>query len=244
MKSLPKDTLFANQDWPKTGFRFDDQVAEVFSDMARRSIPFYPMVQDWIVQLFVQRQSNGKTVYDIGCSLGEQLFQLALHRQEDGPLLVGLDSAPEMITRARTNPAMPHYQDFLEFHVADCQTFDYASSSMIICSYTLQFIRPLQRASLLKRWRQALEGDGMLILSEKVIERAPQHTHFCQQLYFQFKTAQGYSELEISRKREALEHVLIPFTLEENIHLLNSCGFSKVCLLFKWANFATFLAEP
>jgi tRNA (cmo5U34)-methyltransferase len=62
------------------------------------------------------------------------------------------------------------------------------------------------------------------------------------EFHHQFKEENGYSKLEISQKREALENVLIPWTVEQNSELIRSAGFSTVDLFFKWNNFAGFIA--
>ena len=44
------------------------------------------------------------------------------------------------------------------------------------------------------------------------------------------------------QKREALENVLIPYTQDENEAMLKEAGFKYSELLFRWANFALFIA--
>ena len=61
-------------------------------------------------------------------------------------------------------------------------------------------------------------------------------------IYHGYKKSKGYSELEISRKREALENVLIPFSIEENRTMLKQVGFSTVETYFQWFNFASLVA--
>ena len=44
------------------------------------------------------------------------------------------------------------------------------------------------------------------------------------------------------QKREALENVLVPYSEEENIKMALHNGFSHCEVIFRWANFATFIA--
>jgi tRNA (cmo5U34)-methyltransferase len=60
--------------------------------------------------------------------------------------------------------------------------------------------------------------------------------------YYDFKRRNGYSEIEISKKREALENVLIPYRLDENVKLLKSAGFRQVETFFRWYNFCGLVA--
>jgi tRNA (cmo5U34)-methyltransferase len=56
------------------------------------------------------------------------------------------------------------------------------------------------------------------------------------------KRRNGYDEMEISQKREALENVLIPYRVDENVELLKRSGFSEVETFFRWYNFCGFVA--
>ena len=52
----------------------------------------------------------------------------------------------------------------------------------------------------------------------------------------------GYSDEEIRNKREALENVLIPYRIDENMELLKRTGFSTSDIFFKWYNWAGIIA--
>ena len=80
-------------------------------------------------------------------------------------------------------------------------------------NYTLQFVDINSRPQILRRICDSIRPDGFLLVSEKVAHADPIVDHALIELYFEFKRRQGYSELEISRKRDALENVLIPLTI-------------------------------
>jgi tRNA (cmo5U34)-methyltransferase len=61
-------------------------------------------------------------------------------------------------------------------------------------------------------------------------------------MHHAFKRAQGYSELEISQKRSALERVLIPETLEIHKTRLSQVGFETVEVWFQCFNFVSLVA--
>ena len=73
-----------------------------------------------------------------------------------------------------------------------------------------------------------------MVLSEKVTFEDPRLDALNVDLHEQFKRAHGYSELEIARKRSALENVLVPETLRRHrqriaaagVHQLRCSGFS------------------
>ena len=52
----------------------------------------------------------------------------------------------------------------------------------------------------------------------------------------------SFSKLDTAQKREALENVLVPYSEDENIKMAKNCGFSHCEVVFRWANFATFIA--
>ena len=60
--------------------------------------------------------------------------------------------------------------------------------------------------------------------------------------YYEFKKKNGYSEMEIAQKREALENVLIPYHFDENRELLLRNGFKGCDTFFRWYNFCGILA--
>ncbi len=60
--------------------------------------------------------------------------------------------------------------------------------------------------------------------------------------YHDFKRANGYSELEISQKRTALENVLVPDTLEAHHARLARAGFPRSLTWFQYLNFASLIA--
>ena len=141
--------------------------------------------------------------------------------------------------------ACDHYnrwQDDIELINSDLHDVNYTNAKLILSNYTLQFIRPLQREKLVKRIFDSLEDEGIFIFSEKVISSNSKLNKQSIDEYYEFKKTQGYSEFEISQKREALENVLIPYTEEENKKMILDAGFSHCETIFKWVNFATFIA--
>jgi tRNA (cmo5U34)-methyltransferase len=87
-----------------------------------------------------------------------------------------------------------------------------------------------------------LNHQGCVILVEKVLSPETLINRLFIRYYHDFKRRNGYSEIEIGQKREALENVLIPYRLEENSHLLRDVGFRRVEVFFKWYNFCGLLA--
>lgn len=241
MTGSAKDTLF-NIDSVEEDFVFNERVVEVFDDMLDRSIPFYKQVIDAQAQLLNGYLHSGDRVYDLGCSTGTSLLEFCRLLQHKGLQFFGIDNSAPMLDKARLKSELYLKQQSLTFSLEDITTFNYPETGGIILNYTLQFIRPLQRESFLQRLFHNLRPGGILLISEKVINHDRRLNREYIETYHRFKKARGYSELEIAKKREALENVLIPFTIEENKTMLKNSGFVSIETYFQWFNFASFIA--
>lgn len=220
-------------------FEFDEEVASVFDDMLGRSVPFYKEMQKLSINFACNYLEKDDKVYDLGCSTGSTLIELSKHCKNNLKLY-GIDNSSAMLNRAGKKAKAFGVE--IEFINADLHDFSYEGAKLILSNYTLQFIRPLQREKLVKKIYDSLEHEGIFIFSEKVISSNSTLNKQSIDEYYDFKKTQGYSEFEISQKREALENVLIPYTEEENKKMILDAGFSHCETIFKWVNFATFIA--
>lgn len=238
---MSKDDLF-QQGGVDADFQFTARVAEVFDDMLARSVPNYGQVIEMLGQLLSRFLVPGDRVYDLGCSTGNTLLQLARRLDHLDLHFIGIDSSPAMVHKATIKAEMYSKKERLAFQQGDITAVALEPAGAIICNYTLQFIRPLQRKEFLARVASFLRPGGVLVLSEKIISHDPVLNRAYIDFYLDFKRTQGYSEIEIAAKREALENVLIPFSIEENRRLLADAGFSSVETFFQWFNFVSFVA--
>lgn len=236
-----RDTLFKN---PKSTepFEFNDSVARVFDDMLQRSIPMYQECQDLAVHWCSKHTKSSTSIYDLGCSTGKFLLKLTEKLKHSQNIkLIGLDNSPAMLEKAKeTFKNSPHSCDLIEADLN--KKLPIENASVVVINYTLQFIKIDTRPTLLKSIYDGLVSGGSLILIEKVKSEIPDLNKTFIDFHHQFKEENGYTKLEISQKREALENVLIPWTVEQNSKLIQSAGFSTVDLFFKWNNFAGFIA--
>jgi tRNA (cmo5U34)-methyltransferase len=236
-----KDTLFDVASIPED-FVFNERVVEVFDDMLDRSIPHYQEVIKASAQLLQTFLVPGDRLYDLGCATGTSLLLLCRLLSDKEVHFIGLDNSQPMLDKARLKAELYGKQDSLSFLLEDITAFDQAGAGALILNYTLQFIRPLQRQAFLSRLFDSLRPGGVLLISEKVISHDPRLNRQFIDNYHQFKKSRGYSELEIAKKREALENVLIPFSVEENKAMLEKAGFTSVETYFRWFNFASLVA--
>ncbi len=220
-------------------FEFDEEVASVFDDMLNRSIPFYKEMQRLSINFACNFLKENDKVYDLGCSTASTLIELSKHCKYNLNL-IGIDNSKAMLEHASNKAKAFGVQ--IELINADLHNINYEDAKLIFSNYTLQFIRPLQREKLVKKIYDSLDEKGIFIFSEKVISTDSSLNKQCIDEYYEFKKTQGYSEFEISQKREALENVLIPYTEDENRKMIKDAGFAHCETIFKWVNFATFIA--
>jgi tRNA (cmo5U34)-methyltransferase len=223
----------------KKQFEFDEEVAAVFDDMLSRCVPFYKESQNITEFFALKHLEDGSTMYDLGSSTASLLINVSKKIKCDARL-VGLDNSEAMLEQARKKCVALGAK--VELENADILEYDYEQADVFVSNYTLQFIRPLVREELVKKIASSLKKDGIFIFSEKVISHHSKLNKDLIECYYDFKKEQGYSEFEISQKREALENVLVPYSEDENIKMAKNCGFSHCEVVFRWANFATFIA--
>ena len=234
-----KDEVFARPLSDIKAFEFNASVTRVFRDMISRSVPGYELLLQIIglyANVFVQ---GGSKVYDLGCSLGEVSFIINEQANVDNFSIVAVDNSPSMIARCRNSNLS---SDNIEWICNDIQQVDIANTSMVVLNLTLQFILPDDRQALLQKIYNGLNRGGILVLSEKItLDNAVADKRMIQ-LHQAFKKMQGYSELEISQKRTALENVLVP-DMESNLYArMTQVGFEEVYECFRCFNFVSYLA--
>lgn len=239
MKNRQKDSIFKNDLGEK--FSFSKEVASVFDDMLPRSVPYY----NENIALIAELLSGRRAICDLGCSTGNLLLFLA-QNISGIETLCGVDNSAPMleIAKAKAN-AYGAKIDFIEADILEFFTLDSAQKDefdAIISNYTMQFIRPPKRELLCKKIYENLQKNGIFIMSEKLVSEDKWLDKRLIDIYHNFKAKNGYSKTEISKKREALENVLIPFSQSENIAMLENAGFRVVEVVFRFGNFATFIA--
>jgi tRNA (cmo5U34)-methyltransferase len=236
------DRLYAKQLKNVPDFKFDRNVAAAFDDMIIRSVPLYDELQRMMVDLaarFVQKRSN---VYDLGCATGTTLCLMSKAIADPTVRFYGLDSSLEMLERAKRKVARLRDTRITLARQDLNSPLTLEQPSVIVMALTLQFINRRQRQTLITSLHDSLRPNGCLILCEKVVGADATLNRLMSNLYVDFKRRNRYSELEIAQKREALETVLVPYRLDENIRLLHEGGFATVEIFFKWYTFAGLIA--
>lgn len=235
------DTLFADSNKPGD-FVFDDKVAAVFSDMINRSVPGYSTIISMIAVLAEKFSQENTLIYDLGCSLGAASMAIAKQLNSADYQIVAVDSSKAMVEKFRQ--ALDQVDDELsiELRCEDILDTQITNASVVVLNFTLQFIPVPQRAKLLQRIYQGMTPGGILVLSEKIQFPDQNLDELFIGVYHSFKEKMGYSKLEISQKRTALENVLIPEPIDTHMQRLRQAGFTNTDVWFQCFNFASLVA--
>lgn len=225
-----------------TDFKFGVSVANVFDDMVNRSVPYYGEIQRMMAEQAADFAKAGTDVYDLGCATGTTLIGMNTAVAQD-IRFIGIDDSPEMLAKCRSKLNEAEFKRPFELRVADLnQSVEISNASVVVLCLTLQFVRPIFREKLLKSIFDGLVSGGVLILVEKILTENSAFNRDFIKYYYNYKRRNNYSELEIMQKREALENILIPYKLSENIALLRDTGFAQCEVFFKWYNFSGLVA--
>jgi len=234
------DRVFSKPSQYIVDFVFDAAVVDVFPDMIRRSVPGYETVIPITGLIAAQHIAPGGRVYDLGCSLGATTLAV-LRQLNDIPCdIIAVDNAPAMIARARELVTDSRVQ----FQEADIVDLEMENASIVLLNYVLQFVKPDERLALLSKIQRSLLPSGRLILSEKIRFEDNETQSYYDALHLHYKRANGYSELEISQKRSALENVMIIDSIDEHLARFSDAGFSHAEVWFRCLNWASFLVSP
>lgn len=236
------DNIYASPLDRVADFAFDDAVARVFPDMIQRSVPGYTTIIPMIGLITERYAKPGTQCYDLGCSLGASTLAMRHGLKKAQCTLVAIDNSEAMIKRCEHYIELDNGVAPVELRCGDIREITIENASVVTLNFTLQFIQQEDRPAMLKNIAHGLHEGGALILSEKVYFEPTQEQETLEALHYDFKRANGYSDLEISQKRSALEQVLIPETIEEHKQRLLDSGFSSVVVWYQCFNFVSFLA--
>ena len=239
---MAKDQVFKEEIEQASDFKFGANVANVFDDMVNRSVPYYGEIQRMMAELAADHAKEGSDVYDLGCSTGTTMIGMDT-LVNPKVRFVGIDDSQEMLDKCKLKLSEIGFSREYELRCADLsQGLKIDNASVVVLCLTLQFVRPIYREQLLKNIYDGLNSGGVLILVEKILAEESNFNRDFIKYYYNYKRRNNYSELEISQKREALENVLIPYKLSEDIAILRDRGFINCEVFFKWYNFAGIIA--
>lgn len=226
---------------PQGQWAFDDSVTKVFDDMLARSIPQYQVMRRLCFDLACKYQVRNTHIVDLGCSRGEAMadlvYQYGINNQ-----FVGVEISEPMraAAKSRFQGLIPTCVNIRNIDLR----YDYpqVSSCVTLCVLTLQFTPIEYRLQILKRIYDHTMAGGVLIIVEKLLGASADIDKNMVDIYYEMKSANGYTNEQIQRKRMSLEGVLVPLTARFNEELLHTAGFREVDCFWRWMNFAGWVA--
>ena len=239
---MNKDRVFANKLTTITPFRFNEKVARVFDDMLVRSVPLYGEVLKQQARITKQYYQDGTRIFDLGCSHGNLGVLLLDCFGSTAFKMTGIDSSWPMIQRFKNRLCAHNSQGCIELACAGIEDIVIRNASVVVINLTLQFLDPEKRDQLIQAAFDGLCHGGILLLTEKTVHPDPEMNALEQAYYVQFKKENGYSDLEISQKRDALERVLVPETVAQHKARIQHAGFTAFNVWLKWFNFTSIMA--
>ncbi|MEL6091611.1 carboxy-S-adenosyl-L-methionine synthase CmoA [Plesiomonas shigelloides] len=237
-----RDTIFSAPIAQLGDFSFDERVAEVFPDMIQRSVPGYSNIIATIGMLAKRFIQPNTQAFDLGCSLGAATLSMRRNIDVEGVRLIAVDNSAAMIERCRRHIDAFRSDTPVDIIEGDIRQVKIENASMVVLNFTLQFLPPDDRQALLNRIYAGLRPGGALVLSEKFSFADQTIGNLLFDMHLDFKRANGYSELEISQKRSALENVMLTDSVETHKARLQQAGFEHAEVWFQCFNFGSMLA--
>lgn len=234
-----RDEIFSKKN-DLVNFTFDASVVNVFDDMVKRSVPGYQSMIEMIGLLVIKYGQDNTQYYDLGTSTGATAIALGINNPHKNNRIIAVDNSIEMTKKCVKN--MTDKIGNFKVIYADIEKIAIQNASVVVLNLTLQFIKPEQRQALINKIYQGLNKGGVLVVSEKIHFNDVQKQTEITKLHLDFKRANGYSELEISAKRQSIENVLITDDEQTHFERFGIAGFSNSVCHFQCLNFASFLA--
>lgn len=236
-----EDSIYSQVQNTIAPFEFNDKVVQVFDDMITRSVPLYRESLCRQAQLAAHYYRPNSVLYDLGCSNGNFGMQFMQQMVASPFEMVGIDTSQPMLDQYASRLEKQDNTGTVKLCCQPIERYSFEATAVVVINLTLQFLNPEVRTTLLQRIYDAMLPGGILLLTEKVVHQNHELSQLQQDWYYRFKKENGYSQLEISQKRDALENVLIPETLEQHEARLRQVGFSQIDVWLKWFNFAAMI---
>ncbi|WP_046003168.1 carboxy-S-adenosyl-L-methionine synthase CmoA [Pseudoalteromonas rubra] len=236
-----KDSIYATEQEVRD-FTFDANVVEVFPDMIQRSVPGYATIVSTMGKLAGQYAQSNSNLYDLGCSLGAVTLSMRRNIDKENCRIIAVDNSQPMVERCQM-----HLKGFksdvpVDVQLGDINELEISNASVVAMNFTLQFIPQAQRDAVLEKIYQGLKPGGVLLLSEKIKGENDIKDNLLIDLHHDFKRHNGYSELEISQKRTAIENVMRTDSLSTHKNRLEQIGFAHTQVWYQCFNFCSLVA--
>jgi tRNA (cmo5U34)-methyltransferase len=239
---MSKDEIYKQPLQNIEDFSFDKAVSDAFDDMVDRSVPGYRTLIANIGPIASHFLRPNTNCYDLGCSHGAASLSIFNCLPYDSVSIHAIDNSSAMIEQCKQLVLQTEASAAINIQLADINDIDIQNASVVVLNLTLQFLPLDQRYKLLEKIVAGMNPGGACILTEKITLEDDSTEHLFQTLHTNFKSANQYSQLEISQKRKAIENVLIRESLSDHQQRLTDVGFNNVTVWFQCLNFVSLIA--
>ncbi len=218
---------------------FSGEVSKNFDQHISRSVPLYHEGHDLVCKISDFFLRPDSLCYELGCSTGTLSVKLAeRNKHKENVKIIGIDREVDMINKANEKKGSLN----IEFICDDILQYELEKSDLIVCYYTVQFIRPSERQRFIDKIYASLKWGGALILFEKIRACDARFQDIATSLYNDFKLNNGYSPDQIVAKARSLIGILEPFSTNGNLDLMKRANFVDIITMLKYISFEGFLA--
>jgi len=225
----------------RSNFSFGGKTPKYFDEHVQKSVPFYNAGQDLICKISSFFIENKSIIYDLGCSTGTLINKISDYNKKINLNIYGFDIEPGMINIAKKK-IIKNKKDNVYLKSKNIVKANFKKSDVIICYYTIQFIRPKYRQYLINKIYKSLNWGGAFLFFEKVRGPDARFQDLMSQIYQEYKSDIGYNEKEIIHKSLSIRSVLEPFSSNANVQFLKRAGFKDIMTIMKYCCFEGFLA--
>jgi tRNA (cmo5U34)-methyltransferase len=226
----------------RSNWKFSGETVKEFDTHVEKSVPLYNEGHTLICNISDFFVKNDSAIYEVGCSTGSLTFKLAEHnKNKPSAKFFGIDIEEDMIAAAEQKRSS--FEDLnVEFIADTIANVNLEKSDMIVCYYTMQFIRPSDRQIIIDKIYENLNWGGALLMFEKTRGADARFQDILTALYTDYKLRKGYTPDAIVAKSLSLRGVMEPFSTKGNIDMLERSGFKDINIIQKYICFEGFLA--
>tara|TARA_R110000868_G_scaffold261881_2_gene520037 strand:- start:1003 stop:1674 length:672 start_codon:yes stop_codon:yes gene_type:complete len=213
------------------------QRSEGFDTHIDLSIRGYSNLIDDVLKLseyFVEDETN---VVDIGCSTGKMLKAMINQNSFSSNVeYTGIELEKEFVAgwEEDTKPN-------LYFYNLDVRDYDFQNCSFVSSIFTLMFMPPHQRETVIKNIYNGLNSGGAFVFSEKTMADSAKIQDIRTFTYYDYKR-KSFTTDDIMDKEKTLRSMAKPNTREELLNMCKAAGFSKIESFWQNHAFVGFLA--
>jgi len=214
--------------------KFSFSTIQNFDDHILNSIQGYKILDNNIFRLAEYFLEDYTNCYDIGCSTGRQLKKIK-EGYNKKVKYIGIDKEINFSKDFVNSNNLQFLQVDLE------EDFVFTNASLILSTFTLQFVKQNKRQEILNNIYKGLNKGGAFIWSEKVFSEHSKIQDILTFQYYDFKQ-ESFEPNQILSKEKDLRSIMKPLTLKENKEMLEKAGFKVFDVFFQNYNFLSILA--